>query len=248
MHKELQMKIYNGTQHEDTGDANESWLALRAGKFTGSDFHQYMGIVKKGMLSESAESNLYQKVLESLGQTFDSYTSDAMARGTELESFARKEYIGETFNDVKEVKFVDWEKLRAGCSPDGVIYDFDIVKTEPRIIRMINKETGTTTDVIDDIAYERKIKKIIEIKCPNLRNYMKMVNGIIPPVYMTQIQFNMLITGAKSCDFVVYHPDMRLSIQEIKADADYQKDIVTALKMLNDYYDLILKQIERFKR
>ena len=86
------MKIYNGTQHEDTGDANESWLALRAGKFTGSDFHQYMGIVKKSMLSESAESNLYQKVLESLGQTFDSYTSDAMARGTELESFARKEY------------------------------------------------------------------------------------------------------------------------------------------------------------
>ena len=219
MHKELQMKIYNGTQHEDTGDANESWLALRAGKFTGSDFHQYMGIVKKSMLSESAESNLYQKVLESLGQTFDSYTSDAMARGTELEAFARKEYIGETFNDVQEVQFVDWEKLRAGCSPDGVIYD--------------NNEA---------------IKKIIEIKCPNLRNYMKMVNGIIPPVYMTQMQFNMLITGAKSCDFVVYHPDMRLSIQEIKADADYQKDIVTALKMLNDYYDLILKQIERFKR
>lgn len=219
MHKELQMKIYNGTQHADTGDANESWLALRAGKFTGSDFHQYMGIVKKSMLSESAESNLYQKVLESLGQTFDSYTSDAMARGTELEAFARKEYIGETFNDVQEVQFVDWEKLRAGCSPDGVIYD--------------NNEA---------------IKKIIEIKCPNLRNYMKMVNGIIPPVYMTQMQFNMLITGAKSCDFVAYHPDMRLSIQEIKADADYQKDIVTALKMLNDYYDLILKQIERFKR
>ncbi|MBQ2175254.1 MAG: YqaJ viral recombinase family protein [Alphaproteobacteria bacterium] len=213
------MKIYNGTQHADTGDANESWLALRAGKFTGSDFHQYMGIIKKGMLSDSAESNLYQKVLESLGQTFDSYTSDAMARGTELEAFARKEYIGETFNDVQEVQFVDWEQLRAGCSPDGVIYD--------------NNEA---------------IKKIIEIKCPNLRNYMKMVNGIIPPVYMTQMQFNMLITGAKSCDFVVYHPDMRLSIQEIKADADYQKDIVTALKMLNDYYDLILKQIERFKR
>lgn len=213
------MKIYNGTQHEDTGDANESWLALRAGKFTGSDFHQYIGIVKKGMLSESAESNLYQKVLESIGQTFDSYTSDAMARGTELEAFARKEYIGETFNDVQEVQFVDWEQLRAGCSPDGVIYD--------------NNES---------------IKKIIEIKCPNLRNYMKMVNGIIPPVYMTQMQFNMLITSAKSCDFVVYHPDMRLSIQEIKADADYQKDILTALKMLNDYYDLILKQIERFKR
>ena len=75
-----------------------------------------------------------------------------------------------------------------------------------------------------------------------------MAKGKIPPVYMTQMQYNMLITGAKSCDFVVWHPDMRLSIQEIKADADYQKDILTALKMLNDYYDLILKQIERFKR
>lgn len=230
------MKIYNGTQHEDTGDANESWLALRAGKFTGSDFHQYLSILDKG-LSETAESNLYKKVLESLGEQFESVRSDVMERGNELEPFARREYMGDTFNDVQEVAFVDFEKLRAGCSPDGVIYiekpnlDFQNMSYEEF------KEIITTP-----------IKKIIEIKCPEIKNYLKMAKGKIPPVYMTQMQFNMLITGAKSCDFVIYHPSMRLIIRKIDADADYQKKIVNALEKLNARYDEILEEIQELRR
>ena len=65
---------------------------------------------------------------------------------------------------------------------------------------------------------------------------------------MTQIQYGLLITGAKSCDFVVWHPDMRLSVQEIKADANYQKDIITVLEKLNARYDAILEEIKEFKR
>lgn len=202
-------------QHLDTGEANPDWLALRAGKFTGSDFQQYLGIVEKGKLSDTAESNLYKKVLESIGYSFEPIRSDAMERGTELESFAREAYIVETFNDVQEVAFVDWEKLRAGCSPDGVIF-----------------------------ADDGSIEKIIEIKCPEIKNYVKMAMGKIPALYACQMQFNMLITGAKSCDFIVYHPDMRLIIREINADADYQSQIVTALEKLNVEYNAILEQIK----
>ena len=213
------MKIYADLpQHLDDSTANPDWLAVRAGKFTGSDFNQYMTILKKDELSDTAESALCEKVLESLGEQFDGTTSAAMARGTELEPFARAEYIAETFNDVQEVGFVDWEQMRAGCSPDGVIYDGD------------------------------KIAKIIEIKCPNTKNYLKMVGGKIPPLYMTQMQFNMLITGAKSCDFVVYHPDMLLFVKEIDADAEYQADIVAALEKLNAKYDEILEQVQRYKK
>lgn len=206
------------SQHLDTGEANPDWLALRAGKFTGSDFQQYLGIVEKGKLSDTAESNLYKKVLESIGYSFEPIRSDAMERGTELEPVAREAYVVETFNDVQEVAFVDWEKMRAGCSPDGVIF-----------------------------ADDGSIEKIVEIKCPEIKNYLKMAKGKIPPVYMTQIQYNMLITGAKSCDFVVWHPDMRLSVQEIKADANYQKDIMTVLEKLNARYDAILEEIKEFR-
>lgn len=205
-------------QHLQTGEANPDWLALRAGKFTGSDFHQYLGIVKKE-LSDTAESNLYKKVLESLGEQFESVQSKAMARGNELEPVARAEYMGDTFNDVQEVAFVDFEKLRAGCSPDGVIF-----------------------------GQKEEIIKIIEIKCPEIKNYLKMAKGKIPPLYMTQMQYNMLITGAKSCDFIIYHPDMRLVVLEVNADEQYQAEIITALEKLNARYDEILEEIRELKR
>jgi hypothetical protein len=57
----------------------------------------------------------------------------------------------------------------------------------------------------------------------------------------------MLITGAKSCDFVAYYPGMRLIIHTIDADAELQSNIVTALEKLNTHYDEILVQINRLK-
>ena len=235
------MKIIdNLPQHLEDNTANPEWLAVRAGKFTGSDFHQYLGITGKG-LSETAESNLYKKVLESIGYEFDGVRSDAMERGNELEPEARQQYIMETFNDVEEVAFVDWEKMRAGCSPDGVIVRRELTRTSPRTFAC-----GNVVGVDDEYVSE-KIEKIIEIKCPEIKNYLKMASGKIPPVYMTQMQYNMLITGAKSCDFVVYHPDMRLIVREIVADAEYQQVILTALEKLNARYDEILEQIKEYK-
>lgn len=236
------MRIYNDLpQHNADGTANPEWLSLRAGKLTGSDFYQYLGIVKKGELSDTAESNLCKKALESTGYLFETIRSDAMERGNELEPEAREAYIMETFNDVQEVAFVDWEKMRAGCSPDGVIYESQ---------RPIDYEEFREIALSGKGLFSREyspIKKIIEIKCPEIKNYLKMAKGKIPPLYMCQMQYNMLITGAKSCDFVVYHPDMRLIVQEIHADAEYQKNILTALEMLNARYDEILAEIEELK-
>lgn len=211
------MKIYKADelpQHLENGTANPDWLAVRAGKFTGSDFYLYMSLLKKNELSDTAESKLYEKCLEQFGYGFDNMSSVAMERGTELEPIARAEYMAETFNDVQEVGFVDLESNRAGCSPDGVIY---------------NKDT---------------IEKIIEIKCPGIKNYIKMAKGKIPTQYMVQMQFNMFVTGAKSCDFVVYHPDMKLHVQEVLPDEQMQKDIQTVLKKLNAMYDEIIKDID----
>jgi putative phage-type endonuclease len=245
------MQIYDDVQqHLENGEANPEWLMLRAGKFTGSDFNQYMSLVNKGELSDTAESNLYKKVLESMGYLFDSVRSSAMEQGNELEPYARREYIEETFNDVKEVAFVDWEQMRAGCSPDGVIYHEEPIVDDIYYQKDKNGELqilfGKPKEYI--MRDLNKIDKIIEIKCPEIKNYLKMAKGKIPKQYECQMQFNMLITGAKSCDFVVYHPDMKLSIQTILPDEKWQADIKNALEKLNAKYNEILKEIKELKK
>ena len=221
------MRIYTADelpQHLPDGTPNPDWLALRGSRFTGSDFYLFMSLAKKNDLSETAETKLYEKALASLGYETDAgITTAAMERGTELESVARELYKAETFNDIREVGFVDYESLRAGCSPDGVVF-----RQEP---------------FIDD-----RIDNIIEIKCPAIKNYIRMATGKIPAQYMVQIQYNLFITGAKSCDFVVYHPDMALSVQEIKPDEQIQSDIKVVLEKLNARYDEILAQIQQYRK
>lgn len=221
------MRIYTADelpQHLESGEPNPDWLALRGSRFTGSDFYLFMSLAKKNELSETAENKLYEKALASLGYETDAgITTAAMERGTELESVARELYKAETFNDIREVGFVDYELLRAGCSPDGVVF-----RQEP---------------FIDD-----RIDKIIEIKCPGIKNYIRMAMGKIPTQYVIQCQYNMLITGAKSCDFVIFHPDMQLHIQEIKPDEQIQSDIKVVLEKLNARYDEILAQIQQYRK
>lgn len=214
------MKIYDDLpQHLEDGTANPEWLSLRATRFTGSDFYLFMSLLKKGELTETAESKLYDKVLANFGDYPENITSAAMERGTELEPEARELYRQETFEDVKEVGFVDWGKLRAGVSPDGVIFDSD-----------------------------GKIVRLVEIKNPGIKNYIKMAKGKIPMQYIVQIQMQLLVTGAKSCDFVIHHPSMKLIVRNIKPDEQTQKDIMTVLEKLNARYDAILEEIKEFRK
>lgn len=248
------MRIYTADelpQHLPDGTPNPDWMTLRGSRLTGSDFYLFMSLAKKNELSETAESKLYEKALASLGyETETGFTSAAMERGTELESVARELYKAETFNDIQEVGFVDYESLRAGCSPDGVLYheepfidDIEWKKDENGELQMVIGEPRHY--IIRDLD---KIDKIIEIKCPAIKNYIRMATGKIPAQYMIQIQYNLFITGAKSCDFVVYHPDMALSVQEIKPDEQIQSDIKVVLEKLNARYDEILAQIQQYRK
>lgn len=233
------MKIYNFPQHLESGEPNPEWLNLRASRFSGSDFHLFMSLLKKGELTDTAESKLYEKALASFGaDASESITSAAMEKGTELEPIARELYREETFEDVREVGFVDCEVMRAGCSPDGVIYANSGDDTR----------FGELLFVQGESAEQVGIKKIIEIKCPDIKNYVKMVaQHKIPTAYRVQIQYNLFVTGAKCCDFVVYHPDMKLYIETVYPDEQTQKDIVQVLEKLNPMYDDIVKSIEELK-
>ena len=208
------MKVYKCEQHDMQGNANPEWLALRAGKFTGSDFNVYMGMAKTGKLSETAKKELGKKVLENFGYRFDTFQTPAMLRGIELEPQAREAYKFIYDKQVEEVGFVDSEDMHAGCSPDGVIYDGE------------------------------RIAEIVEIKCPMIETFVSYLDPeFMNPDYMIQCQFNMLITGADVCHFVVYHPDFNLIVRDIPKDEEIQGKIRAVLEELTPMYDKLYERI-----
>ena len=100
------------------------WLALRAGKFTGSRFYDLMAVTKSGP-SASRANLLTTLALERLtGQPEETFQNDAMRRGTELEPFARGAYEAETGELVTQVAFITHPALPfVGVSPDGMLGD-----------------------------------------------------------------------------------------------------------------------------
>lgn len=226
------IKIYNFEQHTDSGDTNPEWVAVRRGKFTGSDFHQYLGVTSDKGLSETAQKNLAKKVFERYGYEYETPKSKAMIAGTELEPQARSEYIFETFNNVHTVGFVERDEW-VGCSPDGVIY-YDA--------------KGVIYDA-DGVIYDADglIKKIIEIKCPEPAMYLRNASGYISPEYKTQMFYNMLITGAKECDFVVYYPKMKLIVQTIRWE-DHEEEIKKVSDALEKILEIAKQKDEQVKK
>ncbi len=95
------------------------WQQARCGVVTASNFK--LVLTKGGGKTRKAYMMRLAEEIRT-GQPTESYWSDAMRRGTDLEPHARKAYEIETGHDVKEVgiTFLD-EKRRVGASPDGLI-------------------------------------------------------------------------------------------------------------------------------
>lgn len=111
------MKTHNIPQHLDDGQANPDWLALRAGKFSGSEAAILLskGETKRKLILEKATEHI-------IGQPCNKnkFLTDDMARGIMLEPIARQLYMEATFNDVVEVGFIERDEF-SGCSPDGLV-------------------------------------------------------------------------------------------------------------------------------
>ncbi len=73
----------------------------------------------------------------------------------------------------------------------------------------------------------------------------------VPSKYIPQIQFQLLCTGRKWCDFISYNPmfpeHLQLFVKRVDADPVYQKELeVEVGKFLDEVNDVInkLKEIE----
>lgn len=101
---------------------DDAWLALRAGKFTGSRFRELMARTKSGP-SASRKNLITRLAIERLiGACVDTYCSPAMQRGTELEAEGRRAYEDAYLVAVELVDFVQHPTLDfVGVSPDGLV-------------------------------------------------------------------------------------------------------------------------------
>lgn len=75
---------------------------------------------------------------------------------------------------------------------------------------------------------------LLEVKCLNGEHHEDLVRGIIPPQYMAQIQFGLMITGHKYAKLIAYNPDSEnsLAVIPVKRDTRIQNNIKKKLLMV----------------
>lgn len=100
------------------------WYAIRLGKFTGSDFHTFLGksATKDRLILEKASEHITGKPTNE-----DNFISTDMQRGIDNEDYARQLYEAETFNKVEQIGFAELDEF-TGCSPDGLVGDDGIIE------------------------------------------------------------------------------------------------------------------------
>lgn len=105
------------------------WFAQRLGRVTASRISDVMAKTKTGY-SASRADYMAQLVAERMsGVVAESYTNDAMRRGTELEPDARAAYEAKTGVLVDEVAMIPHPTIAmSGASPDGLAGDSGLVE------------------------------------------------------------------------------------------------------------------------
>ena len=194
------------TYHDDMVQQTDEWYAAKLGMFSGSDFHVFLGD------SKTKDDKLWEKVAERRYQDSDSeeFTSFYTERGNTLEHEARRLYSAVYETEVRETGLVEDNEYFPGyvvCSPDGLVGD----------------------------------DGIIEIKCLVAKYFTQYTEGkyadkfYIDPKYRTQVQFNLMVTQRKWCDFIYYHPRGGLRVERIERDEEYIQKILTALQGCVDF-------------
>lgn len=103
------------------------WYAARLGLLTGSCANDMLATIKSGGEAAGRRNLRVRLMLERVtGKSQEpEFTSDDMQVGIDRETEARGFYEVESGSFVSTVGFLRHTDLMAGCSPDGVIGDFD---------------------------------------------------------------------------------------------------------------------------
>ncbi|WP_077929472.1 lambda exonuclease family protein [Wohlfahrtiimonas populi] len=204
----------------------EDWFSARRGKVTASRLYDAVATQKNGSYYAARENYIVEIALEIItGNTPDSFKSDAMQRGIDLEPKAKEAYTLSTMNEVQDVGFIDHPTIeRFGASPDGLILD---MMGEP-------------------------LKKGIEIKCPNSATHLKTLEtGVINPQYIYQMYAQMMCTGFDHWVFMSYDDRFPAHLQsfivEIGITDEIKEKIEFEVNKFNAEVDQIVEKLMNIK-
>ena len=180
---------------------SESWLAMRKGRPTASNFDKII-TAAKGDLSKQRFDYMAALISECFCPEFVTWTGNfATDRGNELEPEARQAFMDHTGLNVVQVGFCTQDNGVVGCSPDALIVN----------------------DAGDYIAG-------VELKCPFPATHVKYVaDGVLPDDYKQQVHGSMAVTGLNEWHFWSYFPGMKPFYLKVERDA-YTAKVESALE------------------
>jgi putative phage-type endonuclease len=206
----------------DCIQGTEEWYKARLGKITASRVHDILpGKYGYKVARKKYKAQLISEILT--GNVQESFCSQAMQYGKDMESIARSAYEAQTGNFVEEVGFIICDTLDyLGCSPDGL--------GEDRGLEIKCPDTSTHIDTIERFV-DGKHK--------------------IPSQYYTQIQTAMMCTQFDEWDYVSF--DNRLTgrlqiyIESVNLDYVYCQKIYDEVKKFWKELQMTLDKLRRYQ-
>jgi len=188
-----------------------------------------------------------------LGKVTASRVADVLAKIKSGESASRRNYkiqlVSERLTGEKQETYVN-QAMQDGIDREQFARDRYVQEhgevEEVGFVKHPTLEAGASPDgmVGDD--------GILEIKCPMGSTHTEtLMTQDIPSKYVPQVQFQLLVTGRKWCDFVSYNPmfpeNLQVFVRRVFSNKEYQKELEDEVKQfLNEVDDVInkLKEIE----
>ena len=188
-----------------------------------------------------------------LGKVTASRVADVLAKIKSGESASRRNYkiqlVSERLTGEKQETYIN-QAMQDGIdreqfARDRYVQQFGEVE-EVGFVKHPTLEAGASPDgmVGDD--------GIIEIKCPMGSTHTEtLMTQDIPSKYIPQVQFQLLVTGRKWCDFVSYNPmfpeHLQVFVKRIEADPVYQKELEMEVKQFLGEVDDVINKLKEIK-
>ncbi len=188
-----------------------------------------------------------------LGKVTASRVADILAKIKSGESASRRNYkiqlVSERLTGERQETYIN-QAMQDGIdreqfARDRYVQQFGEVE-EVGFVKHPTLEAGASPDgmVGDD--------GILEIKCPMGSTHTEtLMTQDIPSKYVPQVQFQLLVTGRKWCDFVSYNPmfpeHLQVFVKRIEADPVYQKELESEVKQFLEEVDTIINKLKEIK-
>jgi putative phage-type endonuclease len=188
-----------------------------------------------------------------LGLVTASRVADVLAKTKSGESASRRNYkiqlVSERLTGERQETYIN-QAMQDGIdreqfARDRYVQQFGEVE-EVGFVKHPTLEAGASPDgmVGDD--------GIIEIKCPMGSTHTEtLMTQDIPSKYVPQVQFQLLVTGRKWCDFVSYNPmfpeHLQVFVKRIEADPVYQKELESEVRKFLEEVDDVINKLKEIK-